>query len=466
METLTENGKQTVSKIKTIEIINFKAIDALGIDFKGCTAIVVGANNSGKTSFLRGIPDRIRGQHPDVVVKKGSTKGSGTLTLTTGEKFEWEFDTDGKDKLSFYTKEGYKTKVTQEIAKRFFPPVFDIDKFLNSPPKEQSKQLQKIIGIDFTDIDSRYKIAYDDRTEKNRDAEKFHVKLSEMLVCDKVDPVDLTELQKQKEEIRTRLNKLYTDNVAANKKLSDDFDIVKAEKRKEVRDLNKIESDKQDAIDNANSIKEELVKFLFENSIEKMVDISKLELFISHLVKPGTILDEEIEIGKLDIPKYIDPVKPDDKELVEIDAKILTASDTNTKAKAYTDYIEYKAQVETAKQLALDADILVKGIEQERYDLIQTAKLPEGISITPDGITVDGFPLDKNQISTSKLYCTALRFASLNLGEVKSLHFDASPLDKNTLKEIQDWSEENNLQLLIERPDYEGGEIKYELLEN
>lgn len=29
-------------------------------DFKGCSAIVTGGNNKGKTSFLKGIVDRIR----------------------------------------------------------------------------------------------------------------------------------------------------------------------------------------------------------------------------------------------------------------------------------------------------------------------------------------------------------------------------------------------------------------------
>jgi hypothetical protein len=38
-------------------------------------------------------------------------------------------------------------------------------------------------------------------------------------------------------------------------------------------------------------------------------------------------------------------------------------------------------------------------------------------------------------------------------------------LDKNTLAEIQTWANENDLQLLIERPDFDGGEIKYTLIE-
>ena len=44
------------------------------------------------------------------------------------------------------------------------------------------------------------------------------------------------------------------------------------------------------------------------------------------------------------------------------------------------------------------------------------------------------------------------------------MHFDASFLDKNSLAEIQLWANENDLQLLIERPDYDGGDIQYKII--
>jgi len=59
-----------------------------------------------------------------------------------------------------------------------------------------------------------------------------------------------------------------------------------------------------------------------------------------------------------------------------------------------------------------------------------------------------------------------LKLAALNIGEVKTLHFDASYLDKNSLKEIENWAKDNDLQLLIERPDYDGGEIEYHIIDD
>lgn len=60
---------------------------------------------------------------------------------------------------------------------------------------------------------------------------------------------------------------------------------------------------------------------------------------------------------------------------------------------------------------------------------------------------------------------------ALKLGEVGALHFDASTLDRVTLYEIEKWAQEfpgveGGLQLLIERPAFEGGDISYELICN
>lgn len=453
-----------MSKIHKIKLANFKAIDKFEADFKGCTAIITAGNEKGKTSFLKGIVDRIRFIRPGVMVRQGEEAGKGELTLDTGERFTWEFDIHGKDKLVYYDQEQIKQTVTVELGKRFFPPTFDIDKFLNSAPREQVKQLQKIVGIDFTDVDKRYDEAYKIRTTKNLEAERFHVKLSKMLEVPKVLPVDLTELQEKKEAERLRLNELYKSNKAHNDDLrfkwNDEKDIILGE----VTKFNKEQQEKIDNIKFIEAYRLKITSILGEvPGLPELVDLTKLNEHIKAMPQPLPFKDA-ITLYPPE-PEYI-PEMPDDIVVKEIDAEILAASEINTEAKKYSDYIEYKQQTESAKAEAYEADEAVKAIEKERREMIAKANFPKGISIDIDGtITVDGFPLDKNQISTSKLYTSALRIASMTLGEVKSIYFDASYLDKNTLAEIEEWANENKLQLLIERPDWDGGEIKYELIE-
>lgn len=424
-----------MSKIQTIKIQNFKSITDLEANFNGCTAIVTGGNNKGKTSFLKGIVDRMRFVRPDVMVKKGEKEGRGELVLDSGERFVWEFDTAGKDKLTYITDEGRKS-VTKDLGSQFFPPVFDIDKFLQSSPKEQVKQLQAIVGLDFADIDSRYKKAYDIRTERNREAELYHVKLEKMIKAPFVAPVDISELLGKKDAEKARLNKVYLEN----KKTNDDL-------------RTKFNSDKDGALVLASQCER---CFIALDTLTKAGYVGDAIQFVADLKKA---------IPEIKEPKYIEEM-PDRTELDKIDSQIVEASETNAEAQKYKEYIDHKNATEAARSLADESDLVVKKIEDERKKMIESVSFPQGISITSEGITVDGLPLDRNQISTSKLYCSALRIASMNLGEVKTLYFDASFLDKITLGEIQTWANENKLQLLIERPDFDGGEIKYELIEN
>lgn len=448
-----------MSKVKTIKISNFKAISDYEADFKGCTAIVMAGNNMGKTSLLRGIPDRIRFVRPDVMVKEGAMQGKGEMTLTTGEKFVWEFNSKGTDKLTYFSKDNVKENVTVDLGKKFFPAMFDIDKFLQGSPKEQSKQLQKITGLDFADIDARHLKAYNDRTSKNADAEKFHVKLTAMLKVDEVKPVDITALSEARVIEKGRLNQLYLTNKKANedalKLWEDACKIIDAD----VKVFNENEATK---LTNYNSCKDAF-------SILKMHGYAGGDVDAWLNGKLG-LLNKQKTAADLYTPK---PPQPDPmpvgEELEKLDAiekQIMDASKTNDDARKYKEYIDHKTTTEAAKVLADEADALVKSIEAERNKMIAGANFPKGISITPDGITIDGLPLDRNQISTSKLYCAALRIAAMNLGEVKTLYFDASFLDRNSLAEIEAWANASDLQLLIERPDFEGGEIRYELIEN
>lgn len=444
-----------MSKVQQIRISNFKSVADYEADFKGCTAIITGGNNTGKTSFLRGIPDRIRFVRPDVMVKKGEKEGKGEMTLDSGERFIWEFDVNGKDKLTLITTDGIKQSVTTEIGRRFFPSLFDIDKFLQSPPKAQVKQLQQIVGIDFTDVDERFLKAYAFRTERNREAELYHLKLEKMLKVPEVKPVDLTALQAKKEAERNRLNKLYLSNKKQNDEARSIWLSEKERINRECAEHNEAQRNARDVYEACDQAFITLAQHGYVGDVPKFIESLKSKILNDK--EPAKLYPAE--------PTYIQEM-PDSSELDKIDAAILKASETNAAAAKYKEYVDHKAATENAKEIAREADMAVKAIEEERRKMIESANLPKGVTFGPDGILVDGFPLDKSQISTSKLYCAALRIASMNLGQVKTLYFDASFLDRNSLSEIQEWAEANDLQLLIERPDYDAGELRYELIES
>lgn len=407
-----------MAKIKRITISNLKAVSSLSADFNGCTAIITGGNNKGKSSFLKSLPERLRGNKSVDILKHGESEGSAEWELTTGEKFIWTFD-DKKEKLVFISERNLKQSVTKDLSTYYFPAIFDVDEFLNDTPVKQRATLQKLSGIDFTEFDRVYKNAYEERTFANKRA------LEEKAKCKLVDP-DLPEEKTKFDELENELNGIGVHNL-------------------------KYETVVKGITDKKNKI------------IENELEVADLELKIKAIRDKNIALDNDISNGN----KWITDPKNQRKENAEaLKEQIEQIKKDN---ELIVENNKVKKQKELYEKLQLQAeecDKEVKRLESEKVEYLKNSTLPEGFGITDEGITYNGFAFNKEQLSSSGIYIAALKLAAIGLGEVKALHFDASFLDKNSLAEIEKWAAEQGLQLLIERPDFEGGEIEYTLIQN
>lgn len=405
-----------MSKVKKISVSNLKAVSALTADFNGCTAIVTGGNNKGKSSFLKSLPERLRGVKPAMILKEGEKEGFAEWELTTGEKFMWNFD-GKKEKLTFVSERNIKSSVTKDLSYYYFPPVFDVDEFLNAAPKKQKETLQKLTGIDFTEIDLVYKSAYEERTWANKRLAEEKAKLVILGPDAKTEITPVEELEKELAGI--------------------------------------------DAHNQTFHIREDLLK---QKSV--LVEENEREIFllkekIKAIEKKNSALNSEI----LELDVWLDEEENKPKtNAAELKERIAEIKMGNKEVEENLKAIEQKNFTEKLAKEAEDCDKEVKRIEQEKLDVIKNASMPDGFGFSDDGITYNGFAFTKEQLSSSGLYIAALKLAAIGLGEVKTLHFDASFLDKQSLLEIEQWANENDLQLLIERPDFEGGEIEYQIL--
>ena len=397
-------------KVKKITVSNLKAISALTADFNGCTAIITGGNNKGKSSFLRSLPERLQGKKPEIVVKQNETEGFAEWELTDGSKFIWKFDTKTKkgESLTFITKDGIKASVTKGIAQRYFSFGFDIDEFLASPRQKQTQMLQRLVGLDFAEIDGQYKYAYEERTRLNTIAKNEQSKV--VPVNDKL-PEKTVDTKKLQEEI-----------LAANS-----------------------HNKKIGGIQTCISVQEQSLKGKKEELARLQKDIATCEKSIA---SNRNWLNKNPEI---DIQ-----AKREEYE---------KAHDLNKQIQANEVAKNQKQLAEKAVSDADTADTIVQDIVKKREEMVHNANTPVGFKFTESGILYNDLPLTKEQQSSSSLYIAALKLASMNLGEVKTLYFDASTLDKNSLAEIETWANENDLQLLIERPDFDGKDIQYVIRE-
>lgn len=424
-------------KIKKIEVRNFKAISNQIAEFNGCSAIVTAGNNKGKTSLLSGLINRFRGEKPNLILKEGEEKGYNIIELSDGSKIEWKF-TEKSESFSYVTKEGLKVTngVLSMLNERYFGKKFDIDKFLNSTGKEQTKELQRIVGIDFEEIDKRYKTAYDARTDANKELKRVAG-----LAKKEPEKVEKPEIESLKIEL--------TEKISANKQILEKWEKENEKHIKEILEFNKAQALQKirhnEIVDCIEFLKKqgfennELNKFAETNKPEEEKNIISLENPILNSTK---ILEEKIAEGQEMLRKY-------------------DAYERNLE-----EYNKWIKEGKEARENQQKWDKEVKSIEQEKREMIAKAEIPSEFEITEEGIMYKGFPLTDSQTSSSSKYIAALKLGAMVLGEVKTMHFDASFLDKNSLAEIQKWANDNNLQLLIERPDFEGGEIAYQIIQH
>lgn len=432
-------------KIKNITVQNFKAVSHQSIDFNGCSAIITAGNDKGKTSILEGLIKRFRGEKLDIIVKEGEERGFNIMELSDGCKIEWKF-TEKTESFAYITKEGIRMTqgVLSAIGQKYFGVKFDIDKFLSSGPAAQTRELQKIVGLDFGDIDMRYKEAYDERTGANK-------------VFAEISGKNLQKPEKVEKPKLEALKKEYASIEEKNTLIAKDWRVENQKHREDTIDFNSTQIDAEqlwkDMDDHFAWISKSKGGFFdefidWDGAERKLVSIKKWE--------------QTRPIEDLPPPKYL----PNQEIIVKI-------GDANTQQRLFDSYeINFKnyndwvSEGKKAREKQLEADAKVKSIQSEKNKMIAGAKIPDEFKITDSGILYNGLPLTDSQISSSSKYIAALKLGAMVLGKLRTMHFDASFLDKNSLAEIQLWANKNDLQLLIERPDYDGGEIKYQIIKS
>lgn len=398
-----------MTKVQKIFVRNLRQIDEMTTTFNWCTAIVTGGNNKGKSTLLKSIVERLRWDKTNIV-KDGKQSGEAEWTFTDGSVLSWEILGES-DKIVYTTKDGIKTSSIKEICNRLFGVGFDIDEFLWAQPKRQKEIMQWLVGLkeEFELLDAEYAEAYNDRTNKNAIYRAEQSKIWENKeISTGWEYVDISALQEE---------------------------LIEAEKKNE--QINSINSKMQD----------------------KNMRLANIVIEIQRLQEEQKTIREDIK----NWTTWLDDNKPIDT--TELREKITTQKEINEKHDQNRKFHEQRRSLIEAKKIADEADEAVKVVEQKKLDLIKSANMPKWFEFSEEGLIFNWYPLDRSHLSSSQTYIAGLLLASMNMGEVQALTFDASYLDKNSLAEIEERAKQNDLQLLIERPDYDGGDIRYEIIE-
>jgi len=431
-------------KIVKILVKNLKAIKEQELILDGCSVIVTAGNGKGKTTLLKSLFDRIKGEKNENILRTGESEGSQSIDFNDGNKLEWKV-TDKTESFILTTKEGLKVKSIKQIKELYFGNEnFDINEFLELSSSKQAEKLMKVLNIDLTELESKYKEAYEKRKEANYEFDA--------LTKNKVEK----PLEVEKPEIES-IKKQILDAKKENSKLMQEFE-MECDKVTDKIDLyNSIQSEKSEIRIKYKNDYDSVIEFLKSSYFSDCFDREKAYQMIEELPEP----DELSAYPDFESPKLID--------IEKLESKLNGAYQELSKFELYefqlTQYNEWVEKGKKARELKDSLDVEVKAIEKQKREILESANLPEGFSFNESELLYNNYPLDKKSQSTSALYIAGLKLATINLGTLKTIHFEASALDKESLNSVYEYAKTKNLQLFIERPDFEGGEIQYKVIE-
>lgn len=407
-------------KIKKLMMDNFGKFSKFSIEFGNEITHLVGVNGSGKTTIgltalwacIKGVAEKAASGNiiGDRFHFIGPNKKSADLEVIlieekTGETITCKNHmTKDTNQISFISSVG--RKLNSDWINSLFNFVFMSAKsFCQLSGKAQVLAL----GIDVSKFDFELKNLKSEYTLINRDLKSF----GNLVEPEKVEPVDVSVLNVEKDRIRKQLNDLYLANVEHNKKLREKYNQDVQTERENNIDFNQAQDIKMLNISNA------------ESAHEKLIEIGYKGDEVAWFIKLLPIPEPQKTSITTPEPTYITE-RPDDSELIEIDAKISNAVTINSKAAIYAEYLKNKAKKDAKEKELSDNKYAQEAKEKERLDYITSFKFGfAGVSVNDEGeLLLNGRPIKEPYYSKGELEMIVAKIASSINSEWKTRFID------------------------------------------
>jgi DNA repair exonuclease SbcCD ATPase subunit len=442
METIKKTKKMSKEGLKIIdlEVENFKNITKKVVHLDGRSLIILGGNGAGKSSLIQSILSPLDSQYlPAQPIKEGEDRARIKLKIG-GELFsehkEYIIDmyfteANQTGRLVVTNHLGETVKAGRTLIKSILGTIgFDIFAFLRSTPAKQVAILKELAGVDFNALDIQRAEAYSKRTYTNTRIKEEEALLNNSgFTQEQIDlyskPVDTAELKSEMANISESIENWM--RVSGGIK----------ERERTIASFN-------------------------QHICDAEVKIANMEAEILRLQEDIQLKRTQISTNEEDVAKgnawLLNNPKP---SASEIQAKLNSAEAHNEKHQKVN---AYAAKATAIVKLKAESEALTTSIEEvdkKKQEMIANSNLPvPGLTFTDTGAYLDGLELSDLQINKSRLMNVGLRIASAMHPNLRvGIIWDASLFDAEQLREIFRFGEENNMQILAEKVDDEGGAL-------
>lgn len=402
---------------------NIMGVKAARIDASGKQVVIIaGENEQGKSSLIDALAMAIGGSRggawPIDPVRHGARAGSVQVDLDE-LKIDLEISHQGK-RLTVKDASGNKIKSPQELLNKLFCALsFNPLAFASMRPDEQDAELKRIAGIEeeWARLDAEAKRVFDERTEANRDVERFKAQLEGMAHHE-----DAPEVEVSADKLFAELDELEVERQANESK------------RQALREVGDAVRHRVKGIRDCELEIEEL---------EKSLAFAR-EKLATERAEHALSLETEARLAA-EVDALVDP------DIAAKRSEISHLEDTNRKVRENARRRQTQSVYEELAAESKARTERLTAIKNERLDLLENAKFPiPGLGFSDVGPTYNGVPL--KQIAKSaliRLSC-AIGFAQnpkLKLLLVK----DAAFLGESGMKLIAELAAEHDGQVILER---------------
>lgn len=414
---------------------NVKRLVAVSIEPDGNVVVIGGKNGAGKSSTLDAIAYALGGgalvcEKP---LRAGSEKGFAEVDL--GDLVvRRTFTAAGGGTLTVSNKDGAVYRSPQAMLDALVGRLsFDPLAFSRMAPREQLDTLRALVGIDFTEIDERRDVIYDERTAVNRTLRQLEGRLAGMRKHEDApaEPVSVAALVAELEAAEARRAAVDEMDVAAVALVreADQYasDAIAHDKAtiERANDVERIEKQLEAAIKARNAAERAAVKAR-EGCAAMTPKIDAAEA--------------EAKVAREELP---DPAP--------IRARISAAEGENAKLRTNLEREACAADVESTKAESARLTGEIDKLDAAKATAIGAARFPvPALGFDAEGVTLNEFPFGQAS-SAEQLRVSVAIAAAMNPKLRVALVRDASLLDDDSLKLVAETAAEHDLQLWLER---------------
>jgi hypothetical protein len=368
----------------------------------------------------------------EIPIRQGEK--SASITLDLGEMKVTRNFTAGGSYLKVETEKGARYPSPQSLLDKLVGKLsFDPLAFAKA---DKAKQIQTLLGVVDLQIDPKklgeiagikvmgqsdplktlkgaQDMVFNQRALVNRDLSREKKLLESIPEVEKVEPVSLTALMEEKE----RLSK---ENLA-------------------------------------NSIERVALESLEEDASEAEIEIANVENQIKKLQKELVDKKAELELTQEELEwKKTEVSKLKDHDLTDVNDRIKNADETNKSAAAYAQRQEHETALAEYQKESTALTARLNTIKAYKEELIRNSQFPvEGLDFGDNGILYQGLPFE--QASSAQKLQVSLAIAMALNPELRVIRIDdASLLDSDHMKIIEEMAKEKDFQVWMEVVDESG----------